>query len=316
MDKSEYRKKQQDAEHKRRESTEHADRQQIITALERIAEQTQATENQAHRADIFHRRVEKLTLRLEGRKFWLELAETIGLWVAAAVGVIAIIVSSHDSDRQRIVMEAQQTAMQGQLDEMKSNEAQTAEMIETNRQLAEAASKQAQAAIDSAKTAQDNMIANQRAWVGPSNAKSDKAPELDKDTSVIIEYHNTGREPGRETIYDVDAFTATDEEGILATQRINSFVSQCKIKWTPTQATVVFPAAGGLGSGTYNLTRQIPASLIDQDVIDGTKNIFVSGCFVYKTAESIHRSSFCYYFNAKKTSIANWSICQVGNDAD
>jgi hypothetical protein len=120
MDKSEYRKKQEDAERKRQEATEDAYRQQVIGALQRIAEQNQVTENQAQRADTFHRRVERLTLRLEGRKFWLELAETLGLWVAAGVGVVAIIVSSHDSDRQRTVMENQQTAMQGQLDEMQA----------------------------------------------------------------------------------------------------------------------------------------------------------------------------------------------------
>jgi hypothetical protein len=159
MDKSEYRKKQDDAESKRKETAESSNRQQIIAALERIARQNQATENQTQRADGFHRRVEKLTLRLEGRKFWLEVFEALGLWVAAAVGVIAILVSSHDSDRQRTVMEGQQTAMQGQLTEMKATEAQTNEMIETSRQLAEAAGKQAQAVIDSAKTAQENMVA-------------------------------------------------------------------------------------------------------------------------------------------------------------
>src|ERR1700676_691065 len=92
MDKSDYRKKQEDAERKRQETAENAYRQQVIGSLERIAEQNQATENQANRADTFHRRVEKLTLRLEGRKFWLEFAETLGLWVAAGVGVAAIII--------------------------------------------------------------------------------------------------------------------------------------------------------------------------------------------------------------------------------
>ncbi len=318
MNKSEYRKKQEEAERKHWETAEKSDRQQVIGALERIAEQNEVTESQAQRADKFHRRIEKLTLRLDGRKFWLELAETAGLWAAAAVGVIAILVSSYDSEKQRRVMEGQQMTMQGQLDEMKATEAQTTEMIATNRNLAEAASKQAQAAIDSAKTAQENMVASQRAWVGPRLARSDKAPGLDKETSVVIEYQNTGREPAREAIYDVDVFTANDEKdmsGEVAT-RIVSFIHQCEIKWTPTQATVVFPATNGFGGSSYIITRTIEASMIDQDVIDSKKKIFASGCIVYKTAGGIHRSSFCYFFKAGKTPIAGWNICQVGNDAD
>jgi hypothetical protein len=49
MDKSEYREKQQAAERKRQETAENAYRKQVIGALERIAQQNQATENQAAR---------------------------------------------------------------------------------------------------------------------------------------------------------------------------------------------------------------------------------------------------------------------------
>jgi len=313
MDKAEYRKKQDDAEHKRHEAAERSYRQQIIATLERIAQQNQATENQDQRADAFHRRVEKLTLRLEGRRFWIDFFEALGLWVAAAVGVIAIIVASHDSDRQRTVMEGQQTTMQGQLDEMRASEAQTNEMIETNRQLAEAAGKQAQAAIDSAKTAQENMIASQRAWIGPRNAKSESAPELGKIFYVAVEYQNTGREPALETIYDVEVFAAEDSPD--TTNRINDFIAQCKIKWTPAQKGVVFPA--GPTSTAYELTKPLDGTLVDQDVVDGNKVTFVAGCFVYKSAGGIHRTSFCYFFSPlKKTKPSNWGICGVGNDAD
>jgi hypothetical protein len=298
------------------ESAENSHRKQIISALERIAEQNQATENQAQRADTFHRRVERLTLRLEGRKFWLELAETIGLWVAAGVGVAAIIISSHDSERQTRVMQAQQVAMQGQLDEMKGTSAQTDQMLETNRKLAEAAGTQAQAAINSAKTAQDNMVASQRAWIGPRNAKSVTGPELEKNLDVVVEYQNTGREPALETIFDAEVFVATKEEDDsgAVSSRINNFIGKCKVKWTPMKKGVVFPS-GGTGSA-YELTKTLDVSEIDQDVVDGSKSIIVDGCFVYKSAGGIRRSSFCYFFTGKKTKPTNWSICEVGNDAD
>jgi hypothetical protein len=174
----------------------------------------------------------------------------------------------------------------------------------------------ADAGIASAKTARDSLVANQRAWVGPRNAKSEKAPELEKDLPLIVEYQNTGREPALETIFDVDVFTATEEEdqGGQVARKVNEFVNQCKIKWTPLHATVVFPSSVGVGSAGYTMSRTVPAEMIDQDVVDGQKAIVVSGCFVYKTA--IHHSSFCYFFKTKKTQPANWGICQVGNDAD
>jgi hypothetical protein len=311
MDKSDYR--QKTAQEKRRDSAEESYRNKVVGSLERIAEQNQATENQANRADTFHRRLEKLTLRLEGRRFWIEVAETMGLWVAAGVGVIAIIVASHDSGEQTSAMQAQVTAMQGQLTEMKAAEDRSDQLVEINRQLAEAAGKQAQAAIDSAQTAQASMVASQRAWVGPRNAKSDIAPEIGKDLKIVVEYQNTGREPALETIFDAEAFAAPDsaESGV----RINDFIAQCKIKWKPTQKGVVFPA--GPTSSSYELTAPMDANSIDQDVIDGNKVIFIDGCFNYKSAGGIHRTSFCYYFSsAKKTKPANWNICGVGNDAD
>jgi hypothetical protein len=79
MDRSEYRKKQEAIESKRKEAVELAYRSEVIGALHRISEQNTAAHNQENRADRFHRLVEKLTLRLEGRRYWTEVAETIGL---------------------------------------------------------------------------------------------------------------------------------------------------------------------------------------------------------------------------------------------
>jgi hypothetical protein len=55
-------------------------------------------------------------------------AETVGVWIAAAVGIIAIIVGTHDSKEQRDVMSEQVTAMQDQLKEMRATAEQTSEL--------------------------------------------------------------------------------------------------------------------------------------------------------------------------------------------
>jgi hypothetical protein len=203
-----------------------------------------------------------------------------------------------------------------QLKEMKSSAEQTNKIIEANTKLAEAAAKQADAASENAQTARDSYLASQRAWVGPRNAKIAAVPVADKDLPIVLEYGNTGREPAVETVYDVDAFTATEDEdnGGKTAQRINAFIKTCIAMWKPDEASVVYPSAGL--SANYVLTKTLDKSFIDDDVVSGNKIIILSGCFVCKTSQSIHRSWFCYFYKANKTEIANWNICKTGNNAD
>jgi len=204
-----------------------------------------------------------------------------------------------------------------QLNEMKSSSIQTNKIIDANAKLVDAATKQAEAATENARIARDNYVASERAWVGPRNAKTSAAPAADKDLPIMLEYGNTGREPAIETVYDTDVFTATEEEDTAGniTQRIKTFIGKCKIMWKPDQAAVVYPSIG-LSAANYTLTKIMGKSDIDDDVISGVKVIFFTGCFAYKTTETIHRSWFCYYYKAGKTDNANWNICQTGNGAD
>src|ERR1035441_1728141 len=111
-----------------------------------------------------------------------------GLYLAAAVGIWAIVSASYDSADQH-------TVMQGQLDQMKSGSLQTNRIIEANSKLADAAGKQASAAeqqakamADAANISRESMIASERAWVGPRNAHSEAPPSLGNDLPIIIDY--------------------------------------------------------------------------------------------------------------------------------
>lgn len=211
----------------------------------------------------------------------------------------------------------------GQLDEMKSSGEQTRQLIENNAQLvvaagkqAEAADKQATAMNEYAQAARDSTKAAQRAWVGPRNFKIDKAPILNQPLESTLEYQNTGRDPATETIKDIMMFTGTDAEdksGIVS-NKVNNFISSCKIMWKPLSANVVYPSTG-LGN-PYILTNLVDGEMIDEEVIAGTKNIYAAGCFVYKTFESIHRSWFCFYFKNGRVKPETWAICETGNGAD
>jgi hypothetical protein len=148
--------------------------------------------------------------------------------------------------------------------------------------------------------------------LAPRNIKMDIAPVLNQSIEVVLEYQNTGRDPAVETIKDIDIFTATveeDQSGAL-TRKVDAFISKCKIMWQPQAVTVVYPSTG-LGVG-YAVTRMIDGELIDEEVIAGTKAIFATGCFVYKTLGSIHRSWFCHFYRNGKTKPANWGNLRNG----
>ena len=205
----------------------------------------------------------------------------------------------------------------GQLNEMRTAADQTNKIIEANTKLVDAATKQAAAAAENAQVARNSYVASQRAWVGPRNVKTSSAPTKDQDLPIMLEYGNTGREPAIETVHDMETFTATDEEDRagIAAQRIGAFIKKCKVMWKPDQTEVVYPSVG-LSAANYTLTIPMPKSDIDDDVVSGVKTIFFSGCFSYKTTETIHRSWFCFFYKAGKTQAGNWNICPTGNGAD
>ncbi len=205
-----------------------------------------------------------------------------------------------------------------QLNEMKVSARQTNKIIDANAKLVDAATKQAEAATENAKIAQDNFVASERAWVGPRNAKIANNPVVGQDLPIMVDYGNSGREPATETIYDTDAFTATKAEDAAGkvTQQIASFTNKCIDMWNPGKSQVVYPATGGLASTAYTLTKTLDKSLVDAEVVNGNKSIVVDGCFVYKTAQAIHRSWFCFFYKAGQTQNGNWNICPTGNGAD
>ncbi len=163
-----------------------------------------------------------------------------------------------------------------QRDEMHAASEQTAQLIENNAKLAVAATEQAKAAAeqaqatdkeatalaDSASVSHQNMIASERAWVGPRNA-SIGAITVAKPLDVNIEYANTGREPATDFVYTLDGFSETTEEetGGKTVQRVFNYFQGCQARAGLTLGQVVFPSTG---FSSYNLNAQVPAETIDQ----------------------------------------------------
>jgi len=75
---------------------------------------------------------------------------------------------------------------------------QAVDIAERQVKTAQEANKLARASSKSAdEMAQQTLLANQRAWVGPTGARLENAPAVGKQLGFFIDYQNTGREPAR-----------------------------------------------------------------------------------------------------------------------
>lgn len=187
------------------------------------------------------------------------------------------------------------------------------DQAQASRDSAKANIEAAQAATRQSENSDKALTESQRAWVGPSNAYSSGDPVAGHPYDVTLQYQNTGREPAIENSINMTAFTETVQRDQDATQKIIEFRNTCIDRWQPNGGNVVFPS---IANTTYSSFKSIDATTIDADVANGTKTIFLTGCFVYKTLDGYHRSSFCYFFKKGITKPANWNICEIGNYAD
>jgi hypothetical protein len=219
-------------------------------------------------------------------------------------------------------MQDQQSVMQGQLTEMKGSGLQTNEMIETNRRLAEAAGKQAQAAIEAAKVARESYVASQRAWIGPTDAHI-AAPVVVGPLKAGVTYGNTGREPAP-TISTLTPriFSYADWNNGEAVRAIESVKSEClKTPINETIARITFPTSGFSSfnasyDGTPQSIRDVNKVAVTDGVVSGQEIAVIQGCFAYRTVGEIHRTAFCYYYQAKVSDPGHLTFCNVGQAAN
>jgi hypothetical protein len=181
---------------------------------------------------------------------------------------------------------------------------------------ADAATKSADAATQQALNAERTLIQTQRAWVGPLNAAFAAEPMIGKPLEVAIEYRNTGHEPATNFIYYVTWLAVTPSEDATAdfVSQLNSYVHTCRNSQWGGGGSMVFPTTAGFASG-YNLTTKSNDDLVDDAVVQGSKTVFVQGCFRYKTLDIPKYTYFCYFYKAGVTKIHNLNIC-ASQDAD
>jgi hypothetical protein len=159
------------------------------------------------------------------------------------------------------------------------------------------------------------LRAEQRAWLGPQYARSERPPTLGKDFEVAVSYQNTGREPASDVVSEAAPFAVALDQASSATvdRRIKDAAEHCAALAPGAGTKVVYPGAAAAGDRTAISVRR---DLIDWEFLYGVKILVVPGCYAYKSGGVAHHSAFCFFYQHGFSNPTSWPLCQAGNYAD
>jgi hypothetical protein len=159
--------------------------------------------------------------------------------------------------------------------------------INANARLADAAARQAEASVAAAKTSQDNLIASQRAWVGPTDANI-TAPDAFKPLQVTVLFGNSGRQPAPTVTSITPKIFSLDEwNSGTGVQDIEKWRTECLQSPMNDQiARITFPTTGFTNffiryDGTQQSIRDVQKLSVSPEVVIGKAIVALKGCFVY-----------------------------------
>jgi hypothetical protein len=166
-------------------------------------------------------------------------------------------------------------------------------------------------------------IANERAWVGPTDAVIPEQPVIGQPVKVATAYINSGRSAS--SLYKAVAttrLTKSDWYSNPSCDKIRTIVNECFNSVPVASNSVAWPTTGGNG---YRMSFPVstepnpnpPPEKFDQALQDGNDVFVVTGCFAYLTAGALHHTAFCFYAEPGKiqTNVSLY-ICNCGNAAD
>jgi len=270
----------EEAERKRKEAENDADRQKIIVALQGIDRKI----NTANERETTHESNSEI---LERKRFRLSVGTVVGVWLAAFLTGVQALIFYHTMIEARTASDLQHQDTGAAL-----GKADTANEL-----------------------AKDAQIANFRAWVGPTDAKLEGSPTKWVPLKYIVSYQNSGREPAQGFQPDLDQFTATDADELAGAYnfRMGNYMQKCLATPVIIGARVIYPTSG---FSSYQYQGTLSGNLITEPLIAGNRTIIIQGCFAYRTADKDRHSAFCYFFRAGKSDPQHLSICEKGSYAD
>jgi hypothetical protein len=140
---------------------------------------------------------------------------------------------------------------------------------------------------------------------------------------VTVLFGNSGRQPAPTvSLITPKIFTIEDWTNGTAVQDIEKWKTEClQMPMNDQVARITFPTTGFTNfiiryDGTQQSIRDIQRLSVSTEIVTGKAIVALKGCFVYRTVEKVHRTSFCYYYQAKVSEVAHLNYCTVGQAAD
>lgn len=170
-------------------------------------------------------------------------------------------------------------------------------------------------------TQRETMVSASRAWLTPVSAGIVGDLTVGEPLNYEISYGNVGKEPALGFVAQEDDPGTVDEPAPHTSWYTvfdkSKITDVCRRTAASDEAETIYPS--GLETFVYHVsTAKLP---ITQQIIDGSKVIFVHGCFAYKTFGHEHKSEYCFllhqYRDLKTREIVYKGIsCPYGNKAN
>jgi hypothetical protein len=172
------------------------------------------------------------------------------------------------------------------------------------------------------KTQNKTLVTSTRAWLAPAQAEMESKSIPTGKLDFSIQYGNVGKEPalGFVAQEDIDFVVAPNStQSLYAIFPKSTLKDVCARTHAVDGAGTIYPS--GLRDYTYFVYATAASSQLPiiSDVVNGTKSVFIHGCFAYKTFGVESKSEYCFLRLPKvdpdtKAITFRFVRCPYGND--
>lgn len=147
------------------------------------------------------------------------------------------------------------------------------------------------------------MQQESRAWIAPFVAGG--AEPTDKNFKFAVMFGNTGHEPATNVRYAIRGVPADTLDA--AEKPAVDFITSCENgQQKMTDFGASYPSSGPVYALNSNFVPEF---------VESNRSPVIAGCFLYRTQNVDHHSTFCFYWSADKGPLSTWFFCPFGNNS-
>jgi hypothetical protein len=161
-------------------------------------------------------------------------------------------------------------------------------------------------------TLRNTLVAANRAWITPASAFLNSAPAVGKSAGYHVRYGNVGKEPAIGLVAQEDLDVTAAQGSLYTVLPKDRLKDVCAKTHAAQDGGIVYPS--GLRDYIYTVfADRLP---ITPEIQNGSKLIFVHGCFAYQTFQQERKSEYCFIFLNAAHGDPEGIDCPFGNRAD